>query len=140
MITTSIKSGDGGGVAKVTSRGQLVTAPLEFSEIYTASCIANNTAVNLVTPKPNQRFVITTIILNGDRSIAVNGAITDLFESIGGPISAVVSKSILRLEILKQGSVALTGLNIILSEGVWLNVKADDVIVRANIAGYYVSA
>lgn len=123
----------------VTSRGQLVTAPLEFSTFYNAATAANNVAVNVVPPKAGKAFVITDLVISGDRSIAAAGAITDIFEA-DSDTSAVVSKEIYQDEIAKQTRATLTGLNILVSVGKWINVKSDDVIVRANIGGYYVDA
>lgn len=140
MIKTQIWGGSGNNSPEITSRGQLVTGDLEYSEFYLGSAIANNTAVNVVPPKPGKRFVITAIILSGDRSIAASGAVTDVFENTTGPTTATVTKQIIQEEIAKQTRMTATGLNILVSEGAWVNVKADDVIVRCNIAGYYVSA
>ena len=140
MIQTKLIGGNGNNVVVVSSRGQLVTGDLEFSKFYTASAVANSVAVNVVPPKTGMRFVITAIVLTGDRSIAASGAITDVFESTVGPTTATVSVEIYQDEIAKQTRAVLTGLNIIVTEGSWVNVKADDVIVRCNISGYYVSA
>jgi hypothetical protein len=99
----------------------------------------DDTPANLLGPKAGKRFVITEIILTGDRSIALNGAITQVYEA-SDDSTATVSKLIYEDEIGKQTRAVLTGLNIIVSEAVWVNVVADDVIVRANVAGYYIDA
>jgi hypothetical protein len=140
-MSIDVRIGDGfnGGTAKVTKRNQLVTAPLEFSTFYTASVTVNDTAANLVGPKAGKRFVITEIILTGDRSIAANGAVAKIYEAANDS-TATVSTLIYEDEIAKQTRAVLTGVNIIVSEGVWINVVADDTIVRANIAGYYIDA
>jgi hypothetical protein len=140
-MSIDVRIGDGfnGGTAKVTKRNQLVTAPLEFSKFYTASVTVNDTAANLLWPRAGKRFVITEIILNSDRDVGVNGAITKIFEA-ANDTTATVSTLIYEDEVAKQTRAVLTGLNIIVSEGVWVNVVADDVIVRANVAGYYIDA
>lgn len=140
MITTILKCGTSNSRARITSRGQLVTAPLGFSQFYTNQNAVDNTAVNLVKPKAGKRFVITDIVLSGDRSIAANGAVVDLFENSTGPTNGTVTTQIYQDEIAKQTRAVLVGLNIIVSEGVWVNLKADDTIVRANIGGYYIEA
>jgi len=137
--TFVIKDSQSSVKAKITERGQIVVAPLEFSVFYTASTASNNVAVNIVAPTTSKRFVITDIVIAADRSVGANGAITDIFEA-SGPTSATIVKSIYEDEIAKQTRATLTGLNIIVSEGVWINVKSDDVIVRANIAGYFIDA
>ena len=67
MIETKIVSGSHNIGASVTRRGQLVTAPLSYSEFYTNTAIATATAYNLVPPKTGKKFVITDIILAADR-------------------------------------------------------------------------
>ena len=44
------------------------------------------------------------------------------------------------MEIPKKTSLTLTGLNIIVTEGRWVNVKTDDDDVFATVAGYFVTA
>jgi len=137
-IKTRIFGGRWGTEPEITKRGQLVTGALEFEQFHLGSTIANNVAVNVIEPVSTKCFIITAIILSGNRDIGVNGAITDVFENTTGPTSAIVNREILQEEISKQTRMTATGLNIIVSAGSWVNVKSDDVIVRCNIAGYYV--
>jgi hypothetical protein len=123
---------------RITKRGQFVTGPLDFEQFYLGSAIANDTAVNVVPPKTGKCFVITAIILSGDRSIANDGAVTDIFENGTGPTDGTITRQIIQEEIGRQQRMVATGLNIIIQPGRWINVKASDVIVRCNIAGYYV--
>lgn len=138
MLKVTLWGGKNKNSPQITDRGQLVTGALSFEKFYLGSCIANNTAVNVVPPKPGKCFVITAIILSGDRSIATTGAVTDVFENLTGPTNGTINTEIIQEEIAKQTRMTATGLNIIVSRGAWVNVKADDVIVRCNIAGYYV--
>jgi phosphomannomutase len=126
--------------AKITKDGQLVVGDVDFSHFYLGTAIANDTAVNVVPPKTGKRFIITAIILSGDRSIAANGAVTDVYESDVGPTDGTIETQIIQEEIAKQTRMTATGLHIEVNQGKWVNVKSDDVIVRCNIAGYYVDA
>jgi len=133
---------DGGGTshkARVTHAGELVVAIGDDSTFHTASTASNNVAVNVVPPLPGKNFIITAIILSGDRSIGVNGAITDVFEA-DTDTSGTIDTQIYQDEIGKQDRAVIPALHIKVSAGKWVNVKSDDVIVRANIAGYYESA
>jgi ABC-type molybdate transport system permease subunit len=125
--------------ALVTKRGQQVVAPLEYSEFYTATTVSNNVAVNVIKPRTGKNFAITDIILSGDRSIGANGAVTQVYENTTGPTDTTITKLIYADEIAKQTRAVLTGLNIIVTVGSWVNVVSDDVQVRANIAGYYIT-
>ena len=138
-IKSRLFGGKHGRDVEITERGELVTGALGYDEFHLGTTIANNVAVNVVLPKTGKNFIITAIILSGDRSVAAAGAVTDVFENQVGPTSAVITKEILQEEIAKQTRMTATGLHIIVSEGAWVNVKSDDVIVRCNIAGHYVS-
>tara|TARA_R110000796_G_scaffold99871_1_gene208287 strand:- start:2789 stop:3211 length:423 start_codon:yes stop_codon:yes gene_type:complete len=140
MIYTKIKCGSSNSAALVSKLGQLIVAPLAFSTFYTNQTAVNNIAVNVVPPKTGKCFVITAIVLSGDRSIGASGAITDVFENTLGPTSATITKEIYQDEIAKQTRATIPDLNILVTQGSWVNVKSDDVIVRANISGYYVDA
>lgn len=121
-----------------TKRGEVVTAPLAHSTFYLGATASNNVAVNIIPPLPNKKFIITAMIISGDRSIGANGAVTDIFENSVGPTDGTVTKQIIQEEIAKQTRMVATGLYIIVNAGRWINIKSDDVIVRANVAGYYV--
>jgi len=139
MIKVQVTDGLGGlGKVRVTKRCQLVTAPLEFSTFFLAEATTINTAFNVVTPKTNKQFVITDIILYADRSVGANGAITVLYEATADN-TITISTTIFQQEIPKQTNLALTGLNIIVTEGKWINLKTDDNNVSANIGGYFAS-
>jgi len=138
MIDVGVVGGSTQTRAVVNPRGVLVTGPLAFSSFYTATTTTNNVAVNLVEPKAGYDFILTGIILAGDRNVGVNGAVTEVFENEIGPTDTTITKSIYIDEIAKQTRAVLTGLNIIITSGRWINVVSDDVQVRANIGGYYV--
>ena len=133
-----VEDGESGDTAKVTKYNQLVTAPLDFSTFYTANAATVNTAYNVIVPRTNKIFIITDIVLGANRNVSgTNGAIVDLYEATG-PGVTVVSKQIIQDELLKQTKLVLTGLNIAVTEGTWVNLKTDDDDIRANIGGYYV--
>ena len=139
-IQTRIAGGKKRNEALVTDLGQLVVAPFSPSNFYLGSTVSNNVPVNVVIPKKKHKFIITSIILSADRSVAQNGAVTTIFENGIGPTGTAVEKVIITEEIAKQTRMTATGLNIEVTEGKWINVVSDDVIVRCNIAGYFVGA
>jgi len=140
MIKTVLKSTGNGNEAIVTHRGQLVTAPLSFSEAYTATVNATGTAFVIAPAKVNKRFVITGILLDADKNVSANTAGTiDLYETTDAA-STTATKTILSIEMLKNTNRALTGLNLIVTENVWLNIKTSDATIYATILGYYVEA
>jgi len=139
-IEVSLKDGEGsGGRAKVTSRGQVVTAPLDFSTFYNVTAGVINTAYNLVAPKTGKRFVITTIHLYANKNVGASDATVVLYES-DSATSTTANETIINIEMLKQTHLILNGLNTLVTEGQWINVKTDDDDVFANIAGYFIDA
>lgn len=140
-IKTTIKDGWGGGTeACVSSRGQLVVAPLDFSTFFQATLGVANTAVNIIPPKAGKRFVITALVFYANRNVGVNDASVEIYEASSNDTLSV-DTSIFVQEIAKQtSSPSLTGLNILVSEGKWVNGKTDDDDVFVNMAGYYVDS
>lgn len=136
----SILDGTGeGNEVKVTSRGQLVTAPLEFSDTFNIKAELDNTAYNLVTPLTNKQFVITDIILTANKNVGAADATVELYEA-NAVDTTTVEKCIIQLEMKKSSTLPLTGLNMITTKGVWINIKTDDDDVFATLMGYYIDA
>ena len=139
-IDVKIKDGWGGGVeACVSSRGQLVVAPLSFSNFYSVTAGVINTGYNIVPPKTGKIFVITDIILSANRNVGASDA-TVVIYTADSLTSTTVIDTIFTQEMIKQSNIAVTGLNVIATEGTWINIKTDDDDVFVNMAGYYVSA
>lgn len=141
MINTKITDGTGNHYrAKVTMRGQLVTAPLSFSEPYTATVNATGTAFVLAAAKTGKRFVITDILLDADKNVSASTAGTIVLYEATASDSTTAAKTILSIEMLKNTDRAITGLNMIVTENVWLNIKTTDATIYATVLGYYVEA
>lgn len=139
-IQVLLSDGFGNGItAGVSSRGQLVTGPLDFSTAYAVTASVDDTAYNFVPPKSGKRFVITDILLYANKGVGVADATVAVYEA-DSATSTAVTKSILAIEMLKQTARDITGLNLIVSEGKWVNIKTDDNTVFATMMGYYVSA
>ena len=139
-IDVKIKDGWGSGQeACVTDRGQLVIAPLSYSLSYTVTAAVNNQAYNFVIPLAGKRFVVTDILLYANKGVGASDATVDVYEA-DSATETTISKSILALEMLKNSSRDMIGLNLIITEGKFLNIKTDDNTVFATVMGYYVSA
>jgi hypothetical protein len=135
-----IKDGDGitGAQAKVTSRGQLVVAPLAFSTPQFNEMTATATAYNFFTPKTSQQFIITEIIISTNKNVSVtDGALIEIFTT-NAINSATPLDDILTVQLTKNANLPLTGLNIVTDCGVWINAVTDDATVFLTVSGYYV--
>jgi hypothetical protein len=124
--------------AGVTSRGQLVVSPLEYNEPYFQSMVTINTAFNFIGPVTGKRFVIDGLFISSDKNVsATNGAVINIYEA-DAPDSIVSTKDIFTLDIGKLETSSLTALNVITSEGIWVNAKTDDATTNVTLLGYYV--
>jgi hypothetical protein len=141
-LNVLIQNGTTGGnfPAKVTFRNQLVTAPLEFNDTYYAMLDTITIPFNLITPRTGKQFVIDGLIISGDRNINnTTGAIVSIFEADAAD-SAVSTKQIFSLDVGRLDRGNATGLNIITTEGVWINATTDDTNISVTLIGYYIEA
>ena len=123
--------------ATVTKNGQLVTAPVAYDQVKTVSMNVNDAGFTFFVPRVGEQFVITAMLLTADKNVSTD-CLVEVFESTG-EASNSVSESILAIEMLKNSSRDITGLNFLVSEGVYVNGKTDDNNVSATIMGYYIN-
>jgi hypothetical protein len=137
-VHSQIVDGKGDGYkAKVSPAGELVTAPYEYSEPVFINLAVDDQGYTFFKPLTSQRFVITDIIAFADKNVTTD-CIIDIYEA-DAEDSATIAKSILKLDLLKQDKIVLTGLNFITSDGgKFVNGKTDDNNALVTIAGYYV--
>jgi hypothetical protein len=137
IATTLIDGEFRENTVKITSRGQLVVAPLEFSDSYAIIADAT-TAFNFVPPKASKRFVITDYIVEAGKTVSTTvEADVTLYEA-DGLTDAVGTRDILTFNLVRNQNRVLTGLNLIVTEGKWLNITTTDPTVNATIMGYYI--
>jgi hypothetical protein len=139
VIGVKIHDSVSGTNVKVSPRGELAVSALDFSTFYSASVTVNDTAVNVITPKAQKVFIITAIIVAADRSVAAAGSVLSIYTADDSTTGAVIDV-IYSDELSKQTRAVVSPINIIVPEGKFVNIVADDVIIRCNIAGYYTSA
>ena len=139
-IDVEIKGVDRGGhMAKVnvTPLGQLVTAPFSYDEVMSEVLISSGVAYNFFKPKTKARFVLTIVLAAADRNIGASGVLIEVYES-SAEDSLVIDKSIMNIDLLKNTNRDVVGLNLLITEGKYLNVKCDDTDVSVTLMGYYV--
>jgi len=138
MIRVQIVDGFGDSTpVKVSPQGELLTRQLKFGEGKFQALDSTNTAFNFFVAKANQRFIITGVLLNTNKDIGVNGAIFDLYEA-DSATSTTIDKQLVRLNVLKNDTVAIPGIFVAVTEGKFLNGKTDDTIVNVTIGGYFI--
>lgn len=137
-LSTHLTDGTGTKAqAKVTQRGEVVVAPISYSTSYFNEMTAVNTAYNFITPKTGYEIVITSIIVNANKTVsATDGALIEIFTA-NGATSIVPIDDILTVQLVKNSRQVLTGLNIKMSSGVWINAVTDDATIFLTVAGFY---
>tara|TARA_R110002096_G_C14050082_1_gene673217 strand:- start:32 stop:493 length:462 start_codon:yes stop_codon:yes gene_type:complete len=125
VIPTVIADPYSGIRARVSDFGQLAVAPLAYSKPSFKKLTVINTAYSFVAPEEGHQIVITDIILTANKNVGVNDATVDIYEA-ESPTTTVITQAIIELEMIKQSNLSLTGLNLIIPEGLWVNAKTDD--------------
>lgn len=123
-------------LAKVTSKGQLVVAPLEFSQATTVIADVINTAYPIYSPMSGMQFVITDILLYANKNVGAADASVVIYEA-DTPTTTTASKTILEIEMPTKTYRDIVGINLIVTEGKWISVKTNDDDIYCTILGYY---
>lgn len=138
-VSIYLKDPKNGHRAAISEQGELVIAPISYSSAITKTLAVDNQAYNFVKAKAGFRIVITSILIYANKAVGATDATVEIFES-NAINSATVSKSILNVEMLKQTTLSLTGLNLVTSEGIFLNAKTDDNSVFVTLGVHYVKS
>jgi len=126
-----------GLAARVTQFGQLVTAPIAYSVPVTDTLVIVDTAYNYIEPEASHQIVITDIVLTADKSVGTGGASVQVYCASAIDSTTVLNDGgVLDIEMLKNTSRDLIGLNFLVTEGFWVNAKTDDNNIQLTI-GYY---
>ena len=137
-LKIELKDGHGDGYTqKVSKWGIAATGAIDFSVSYPVTASVINTAYNFVGPQAGKQFIVTDIMLYANKNVGANDATVEIYEA-DGVDSTTVYKSVLVTEMLKQTSRDFIGLNLLVTQGKWLNIKTDDATIYASVLGYYV--
>ena len=125
-----------GGSAKVTEFGQLVTSPIDYSVSSQIVASVDDLPYNLVAPEHGRAIIITSILLTANKNVGVNDATVTMYSS--STADATTGNDILQIELARNGQLILTGLNLRIDKGLFLNVKTNDETVYATVFYYRV--
>ena len=138
MIQVQVVDGRGTRrAAQVSRSGELVVGPLTASVPASVTLVAAGGAHNFCQPVPGREYRITDIILTTNKDIGVDGATITVYEATSAA-STVVTKQLVKMQMLKNSSMVLTGIHWKVTEGRFLNVKTDDNTVYCTIASHVV--
>ena len=124
--------------AKVTKYGQLVVAPLSYSEPVFVELLVPGDAYNFIEPVAGEAVVITDIIVSANKDVsATTPATVRIFQSDEAD-SINIIKGIIAPQLTRSSNVDYTGLNMFVPEGRWINATTDDATVLVTIMYYRV--
>lgn len=124
--------------AQVTKYGQVVTAPVAYSQASSVTLGIDNVPANLIVPEAGNLIVITDILLYANRNVNQSvEATVQIYESSVGPDSSSVTSNILTTEMSKQTSRDLIGINLVTGEGTWVNATTSDDDIFCTVMFYY---
>ena len=139
-VPVRIEDGTGGTTrqVKLSDQGELLTRPFENSSSTAITLDTKDVVFNFIEAKGQRKFLTTDIIVNADHFVSVNGADVLIYES-DSPTSTTVLKTILSVDINRTETVALTGLHLDGSVGVYINAITSSASINLTIAGYFLS-
>ena len=124
--------------ASITSRGALVVAPYAYDIVQFNELGDDGVGVNFYKPRVNKRFVITGLVAAGNLQIVANALATVVIYEASDNVTATADKILIQFGITRLQTLSILPLNILVSEGKFINAKTDDDDVFLTIMGYYV--
>lgn len=137
-VPVNIQDSKDGVTARVTRFGQLVVAPLAYSTPVARELDTIDTAFNFLEPVSGESIVITDIIVSADKSVSVTDpAEVEIYEA-DAPDTIAIAQGIVSPRVLRGNGLELTGLNLLVPEGKWVNAKTNDNNILITIMFYRV--
>lgn len=124
--------------ATVTRYGQLVVAPVEYSTPVEVNLDLINTAYNFIEPVAGKDIVITDVVASANNNVS-NSAPADVrIYQADAADTTTIESGIISPQLLRGDSLALTGLNLLVPAGKWVNAKTTDDDILVTIMFYRV--
>lgn len=136
-----IKDGSGGtgSKTKVTKAGQLIVAPFGYDEtVFNELNATAATAFHFFPPKAGKQFVVTGIIASANKDVSNTVTATIIVFEGDSTTDATADKVLLEFVLVRFGVLAAPPLNILVSEGKFINATTSDASVFMTIMGYYI--
>jgi hypothetical protein len=138
MVVTGLASAKNGYEVGVGLDNRLFVGPAEYSEAFNGTLGTDDAVVNIVPAVADCLFVITDIVLKGNKSIDPNtDAVVDVYEANSETNSAAL-KTIMSVPLERSGRLVLNGVFLGTAVASYVNAKTSDDDVFVTIFGYYV--
>ncbi len=125
-------------VANVTSSGELVVAPLSYSQSQFVELAEPNVAYNFYRPRTGKQFVITAIRAKADRDVSPTADATVIIYEACSLNTTTVDKVLHQEAMVKGESLTFAPINALVNAGKWINAKTTDDDIHMTIWGYYI--
>ena len=126
-----------GNKATVSEFGQLTTSPVDYSISVQASMVDINTVYNLIDPVDGKLIIITDVIFTANKSVGTNDATVALYTT-NVKDSLVETDKIVEIEMASRSNMVVTGLNLKVDAGLYINAKTNDNTVFITLMYYRV--
>jgi len=122
----------------VSNNGQIVTAPYAYDMTEFRELAATNTAYNFYTPIGGKQFVMTGVYAVADKQVSGSVSAAVIVYEATSAGTTTVAKVLVQTAIVQDQVHFFSGLNILVSEGVFINAKTTDDDVHMTITGYFI--
>ena len=133
-----VLDGESNQAAMVTEFKQLVVAPIAYSTPVQQVMDATGTAFNFIVPVQGKSIVITDVIVSANKNVSNTTPADIVIYESGAANSLTNIETILQPQLTGASNLAITGLNLIIPKGVWVNASTDDATVLLTIMFYRV--
>ncbi len=125
--------------AKISSNGELITAPIKYSEAFYISLNLSNTSFELVPSISDLNFIITGILISTSKSFgtSTNAETITIYEANTADINTNM-KTIFQLDMTNNDRLVATSMNLFSSKSRSIVAIATDNTVDITFAGYYI--
>ncbi len=137
MIPTNLVSGDGRQVS-VSDDGSLSVSVGAYDAAEYRELGVINTAYNFYKPLDREQFVITGIIMYGDKQVSSSTNATVIIYEADSPETTTADRILIQVEVGQNQSIPFPGMRLLCNYGVYINAKTDDDDVHLTIMGHYV--
>jgi len=138
MALPVVLVGTKGTRSEVTKSGEVVVAPLSYSDTVFASMETVDIAYNFFQPKFEKQFVITGLLAFADKDINDASATDIIVHEATAVASTVEDKVLMHFGMAKLSLLPFAPLNILVNSGVFVNAKTNDNNVLITITGYFI--
>ena len=133
-------SSSGGIEAALSPIGQVITAPWRYDETVFNELAEPNTAYNFYKPKVDCQFVVTGIYAVADKQVASGTSAPVIIYETSSTDSTTISKVLLQTAMVQDQIQLFAPLNILVTEGMFVNAKTTDDDIHMTITGYFIPA